>query len=126
MYKKEDLVVILKDIGKVIDEFDQFIDKASKCGFELRDDSSLWKYYDFTLDTLFKTIILSGVCDKKQVDEAKEMIGWFFFEYRERVKVEDMSIETAEAYDAQNNPICYDFDSLAQYLLDEYLDKKEK
>ena len=37
-----------------------------------------------------------------------------------RVKPENMCRENAEAHDGHKNPICYDYDSLAQYIIDEY------
>jgi len=110
MLDKEVFKDKLKSLISIIRETEEFIDKIDELGLDLS-DSPLYIGYS-KMSRLYEEELLIG-------DEvAIETFDWYLYEYLPSLKEKTPSEETARMWDKNKKPICYDFNSLCDFLND--------
>ncbi len=85
----------------------EFIEKMSDIGVEVI-DSQGFENYNKVFDIAVKSII---------TDENKQdTFYWYLYEYLPKFNGSRTTVNDAEMWDENNNPMCYDLDSLVDYL----------
>ena len=92
-------------------EVDTFIDKCHDAGIDLFETTLYENFSKMTDDYIME--LCGG--DKELFDD----VQWYIFEYLPHLEANDAepSRENAMAHDGDGNPILYDMDSLAEWIL---------
>ena len=115
---KEPLKAYLTQMLNIIDDTDKFMDDTYKiCKIDFI-EFPLFNNYSNSLDLNIKLISSMFAKSKEEYDELYDIINWFFFEYRLKLKDNNLEMikENAQCWDKDKNPICYDIESLGDYI----------
>lgn len=116
---KEVLKNYLNKIQELIDQSDKFIENTyDLCKIDFI-DSTLYSSYAQAIDMCFDMICDIFTNNDKDKEGLFDTITWFFFEYYYNCKSKDveMCIDNASMWDKDKNPICYDIDTLCDYIM---------
>ena len=125
-YAVEELCKNLKEVMVWNNTNDEFMDKLYNIGIVVSNSWILEKQTRAE-NMVFKYLSQSIASSQEDVDKIRETLNWFFYEYLFELKLSKKKPckETAAMWDEQNNPICYDFESLSDYLIKTYSDKNQ-
>lgn len=116
--EREELKEKLIKINDIINKTNEFIDISYS---QLKIDfveTELFQSYGIVLDMLFDQIAETINVNSKE--KIFDTLTWYFFEYKFQIENfgnSEFSKETAKMWDENDNPICYDIDSLTDYLI---------
>lgn len=115
---------VLDDMIKVIEDHDKYMhDLEALLGSCLIESKN-----NMIFDDAICTIISSICLRCKNTAAVKDTIEWYIYEYLnfDEVIKDGPSIKTAAMFDKDDNPLCYDTYSLAEYIYeDEHDDSKQ-
>lgn len=106
MNKQEFKGEIIKLIEANIKQ-DEYINNLYSLGIDIIESEMLMNY-----ETVFDIAVKALIPD----EEKRDTFYWYIFEYTSILDGRTPCIENAEMWDKDNNPICYDLDSLIDYL----------
>lgn len=114
--KKDELVDYLERILNSIKKTDEYVDNVYNfCNIDII-DTPIFEETSKRVDLIFELICKSVSKTKKEYEVKFDTISWFFYEYFKPDR--EMTKENAMMWDKNMTPLCYDLDSLADYLLE--------